>query len=159
MEDKIKEKKTFSSDMKNLYPMLIWVKERVIKYFNQKDLENIELSCEEIFINIIKHGYLYKKGSIHIDLTLNAVLEITFTDKAKKFNPFDQKEKIYKKLSKKEREVGGLGIFLVFECMDEVIYKRESSCNILTIIKKRSLNYWFFSIAVKVASVSNISNR
>ncbi|OGN60132.1 MAG: hypothetical protein A3F40_05125 [Chlamydiae bacterium RIFCSPHIGHO2_12_FULL_27_8] len=141
MEDKLKEKKTFNANLKNVYPMLIWIGERIAKYFNQKEQEKIELACEEVFVNIVKHGYKNKVGTIHLEIIVNSVLEIIFVDSAKKFDIFTQKKKINKKESLKDKKIGGLGIYLIFQTMDEVIYKRKPPHNILKLIKKRSMSY------------------
>ena len=51
------------------------------------------------------------------------------------YNPLE-KEDPDVTLSAKEREVGGLGIFLVKKTMDEMTYSREDGANIVR-IKKR----------------------
>ena len=39
-------------------------------------------------------------------------------------------------LSAEDREIGGLGIFLVKKIMDGVEYKRDGQKNVLTVVKK-----------------------
>ncbi|MBN2479449.1 MAG: ATP-binding protein [Parachlamydiales bacterium] len=143
MEDKLKETKSFNAQLENLYPMLIWIRERVAKYFNQKVLEEIELACEEAIVNIIIHGYKNEKGhKISIQIHINQVLEISFKDKAKEFNPLLKKPKIIQKnLPLNKRKEGGLGLHIILNYMDDVKYQRQNDFNILTLIKKRSLNY------------------
>ena len=52
--------------------------------------------------------------------------------------PFDptQKAEVDITLSAEERAIGGLGIHLVRQLMDEVIYNREDDKNVLTLIKR-----------------------
>ena len=52
--------------------------------------------------------------------------------------PFDptQKAEADTTLSAEEREIGGLGIHLVRQIMDEVRYERYENKNVLTLIKK-----------------------
>ncbi|NGX56837.1 MAG: Serine-protein kinase RsbW [Candidatus Anoxychlamydiales bacterium] len=134
------EKKSFFAKLENLYPMLIWIRERISKYFAQKDLEKVELACEEAIVNIIKHGYKTSIKRISISIELNDFVDITFKDTAKAFNPLKHKRK---KISRsiKNKKVGGLGIHLMLSLVDEVTYDRKDLHNIFTLRKKRSKNY------------------
>ncbi len=58
-----------------------------------------------------------------------------FEDEGIPFNPLE-KENPDISLSASKREVGGLGIFLTKEIMDDIKYKYENNKNILTILKK-----------------------
>ena len=60
---------------------------------------------------------------------------ITLTDSGVPFDPL-QKPDPDTSLPAEEREIGGLGIFLVKKTMDDVIYRREDGRNLLTIRKK-----------------------
>ena len=60
---------------------------------------------------------------------------MTFEDEGVYYNPLE-KEDPDVSLSVEEREIGGLGIFMVKKSMDDVIYKREGEKNILTLVKK-----------------------
>lgn len=42
-------------------------------------------------------------------------------------------------LSLEERPIGGLGIFLIRNLMDEVAYRREGDCNVLIMRKTQKL--------------------
>lgn len=139
MEYLVKEKKTFDANLINLYPMLIWIRERISKFFNQRDLEKIELASEEVIVNIITHGYKKEKGKIALDILVNKDLILTFKDNAKKFNPLlKKKKKLPKSVLKKP---GGLGIFIIFDSVDEIEYMRKDLKNILILKKKRNLSY------------------
>ena len=59
---------------------------------------------------------------------------LTFIDSGVAYNPLEQKEPDVT-LSAEERQVGGLGIFLVKKTMDDMTYRREDGKNILTIRK------------------------
>ena len=63
------------------------------------------------------------------------MISVTFTDQGIPFNPLEKKDPDTT-LSAAEREVGGLGIFLVKKTMDGMEYKREGNTNIVTIHKK-----------------------
>jgi len=135
MEKTFYEKKIFKAELANLFQMLIWIRERITKYFTQEDLEKIELASEEVIVNIIKHAYKKKKGKIILEIFLNENLTLIFKDKGPKFNPLSKKKgkKIYKKKTK--------GIFIIFQCMDEIFYQRKNLFNILTLQKKRNLQF------------------
>lgn len=141
MEEIFHESQVFEAKLINLYQILIWIRERVSKYFIQRDLEKIELATEEAIVNIIKHGYKKKKGKIEIEMIIDDNLSLIFKDKGPKFNPLSVRKKIDKTQNLKKRKEGGLGIFFIFQCVDEVKYERKSPFNILTLKKKRNKLY------------------
>ena len=59
----------------------------------------------------------------------------TVTDSGIPFDP-TQKGEVDITLPAEERAIGGLGIHLVRQLMDEVIYSREDDKNVLTLIKR-----------------------
>lgn len=60
---------------------------------------------------------------------------ITFIDRGIPYNPLDKKDPDVT-LSAEEREIGGLGIYMVKKSMDKVTYVYEEGQNILTIYKE-----------------------
>lgn len=97
---------------------------------------NLNLVLEEAISNIIFYAFEDKKEH-PIDMNFVLVdkqMTITITDDGKPFDP-TQKEAPNITLSAEEREVGGLGIFLMGKIMDSLKYKRENEKNIL-ILKK-----------------------
>lgn len=137
MKQLLREKQIFEASLLCLYPILNWITERISKYFSQRDIEKIQLAAEEAIVNIIKHGYKKKKGKIELELFVDEYFTLAIKDKSPKFNPLSKRKKIFYP----EKKPGGLGIFLIFQCVDEVHYKRKDSCNILTLKKKRHLDY------------------
>ena len=107
------------------------------KDMNSKIISQIDITVDEICSNIFNYAYKDKKGQVLVEISYkdNAVT-IRFVDTGVKFNPLE-KEDPDVNLSLQERKVGGLGIYLVKQLMDDVKYeyspKKE---NILTIIKK-----------------------
>ena len=63
------------------------------------------------------------------------VLVFTITDQGKAFDPTQVKEADIT-LSAEERAIGGLGIFIVNQIMDNVSYRRENGQNILMLTKR-----------------------
>jgi anti-sigma regulatory factor (Ser/Thr protein kinase) len=97
----------------------------------------IDVAVEEIFVNIASYAYGDKTGMAEIcfdfdESTRTAVL--TFIDQGVKYDPL-AKEDPDITLSASERQIGGLGIFMVKKSMDEMLYEYKDGCNILTLKK------------------------
>ncbi len=100
-----------------------------------KSIFQINLSLEEIFNNILLYGSKDKSIEISFKFELkNNTLIVIIEDDAAKFNPLKVAEPD-RTSSLRDREVGGLGIFLFRSLMDRVIYKRDKNKNILIIEK------------------------
>ena len=102
-----------------------------------KQQMQIELSVEEIFVNIAHYAYTPNIGMaiirVDVDETNTAIL--TFIDSGIPYNPLEKADPDIT-LSADERQIGGLGIFMVKKNMDEVIYEHKDGQNILTLKKK-----------------------
>ena len=97
----------------------------------------IELAVEEIFINIASYAYCPNEGPVTIRVTVEEApirVILTFIDKGKPFDPLAKKDTDVT-LPPEEREIGGLGIFLVKKTMDSVKYEYRNGQNILTVVK------------------------
>jgi serine/threonine-protein kinase RsbW len=96
----------------------------------------INLAIEEAVSNIIFYGFAdERKHEIEISITLdNNWLTINITDDGVPFNPLEQQQPDVT-LPAEERPVGGLGIFLISQIMDEMHYTRKGNLNILTLNK------------------------
>lgn len=101
---------------------------------------NINLVVEEAVSNVIFYAFDdSNKHKIIISVTLNNnLLTIEITDSGKPFNPLLQQQPDIE-LPAEERPVGGLGIFLISQIMDEMNYARQKDQNILTL--KKSIYY------------------
>ncbi|MBR6147322.1 MAG: ATP-binding protein [Lachnospiraceae bacterium] len=98
----------------------------------------IDLSVEEIFINIASYAYFPDTGMAFISFESEnggSTVLISFTDTGVPYNPLEKEDPDIT-LTSEERQVGGLGIFLVKKNMDEVYYKYENGNNVLTMKKK-----------------------
>lgn len=103
---------------------------------------NLNLVLEEAVTNVIM--YAYPQDEDHT-LTLKAwtekadeVIAFELRDQGKPFDPIKEAPEVDTTLSAQEREIGGLGIFLIRNIMDEVFYRYEDNSNILTM--KKNLN-------------------
>ena len=97
----------------------------------------INIAVEELFVNVAHYAYAPGTGdiSISIDFTDDpAAAVITLTDTGIPYNPVLKKDPDIG-LSAEEREVGGLGIYMVKKSMDLLTYEHKDGRNIVTIIK------------------------
>ena len=97
----------------------------------------IDVAVEELFVNIAHFAYSPGTGDATIDVEIlkdPAAIAITFTDRGKPFDPL-AKEDPDITLSAEERQIGGLGIYMVKKSMDEVAYEYKDGQNILRIKK------------------------
>lgn len=96
------------------------------------------LALDEAVANVVMYAYPDQKGMpIHIeaDGEQGKSLIIRIIDEGIEFNPLAEAPDVDTEATTEEREIGGLGIFLVKESMDNVQYKREDGKNILTMTK------------------------
>ncbi len=98
------------------------------------------LAVEEALVNIIGHAYApHTHDRIRIEATWEAVsstLTWTLTDHGQPFDPTQAEPKTDITASVEDREIGGLGLYLIRQCMDHIAYKRHDSSNILVMQKK-----------------------
>ena len=97
----------------------------------------IDIAVDELFGNIAQYAYDPLTGPatvrVEVDDDPMAVI-ITFIDHGKPYDPLAGKEPDIT-LNAEDREVGGLGVFLVKKTMDEITYEYKNGQNILKIRK------------------------
>lgn len=100
---------------------------------------SVDVAIDEIFSNIIFYSGLKETDKAVIRVTIEEddekSITLEFIDTGRPFNPLEQPEPDVTKPAE-EREIGGLGIFMVKKSMDHVSYRNEEGKNILTIRKK-----------------------
>ena len=95
----------------------------------------LDIAVEELFVNIASYAYRPKEGPVTIQVSFEEnMVSIVFIDGGKPYNPW-LKEDPDITLSAEERQIGGLGIYLVKSTMNQVDYSYEDEKNILTIRK------------------------
>lgn len=97
----------------------------------------ISIAIDELFSNIARYAYNPKTGSatVQVEVTDDPLaVVVTFIDEGKPYDPL-AKEDPDITLSAEEREVGGLGIYMVKKSMDDVTYEYKDGRNILKIKK------------------------
>ena len=98
---------------------------------------NLNLVLEEAVVNVINYAYPKEDHQwIYLSAKLqDATIILVLTDTGKEFDPTMAPEADIT-LSADEREIGGLGIFLIRQIMNEVKYERIDGKNVLTLEKK-----------------------
>ena len=97
----------------------------------------LNLAIEEAVVNVMDYAYPPgTKGEVDIEVKADAdELMFTISDNGVAFDP-TAKAEVDTTLSAEERQIGGLGIYLVRQLMDDVEYERRDGRNILKLTKK-----------------------
>lgn len=99
----------------------------------------IMVCVEEAYVNIVNYAYGGQNGKCTIELQTESgdekgYAKIVLRDGGIPFNPLIKEEPDIN-LSAEERNIGGLGIYMVKNIMDRVDYAYEGKENILTMEK------------------------
>jgi len=96
----------------------------------------MNLALEEAVVNVMNYAYPKgTKGDVDIRaLCDGAQMKFVLIDSGTPFDPTKHQTPDVQ-LSADERAIGGLGIFLVTQIMDNVSYERRNEKNILTLCK------------------------
>jgi len=99
-----------------------------------KQINQVALALEEAYVNVAHYAYT-DGGLASIELQQDGnVLTITLIDSGKPFDPLSKDEPDIT-LDAQDRQIGGLGIFLIKKVMTSVSYERKDNQNILTMVK------------------------
>lgn len=126
--------------LQNVKVLLAFITDELEKHDCPPKAEmQIELSAEELLVNIA--NYAYTSGVGKVKVTLNHLtdptgIEITLKDQGIPYNPLEKPDPDIT-LSAEERKIGGLGIYLAKKNMDEISYEHREGSNLLTMRK-----YW-----------------
>lgn len=93
----------------------------------------IDIAIDEVFSNIAYYAYAPGSGEATVQVEIAESpkrLELIFADRGIPYNPLENEDPDVT-LNAEERKVGGLGIFMVKEMMDEVSYEYTDGQNIL----------------------------
>ncbi len=98
----------------------------------------IDVAIEEIFVNIAHYAYPGGRGDVNIHAAISDnEVQFTLTDSGIPYDPL-AKEDPDITLCADERQVGGLGIYMVKKQMDNMAYEYRDGHNILKISKRLS---------------------
>ena len=103
-----------------------------------KEQMQIDVAVEELFVNIA--SYAYAPGEWDATVRVEASQDgrgvtITFTDRGVPYDPLAKPDPDVT-LSAEERQIGGLGIYMVKKTMDDMRYEYRDGKNHLAIMKR-----------------------
>lgn len=104
------------------------------------DALRLTLIVEELFSNIVAHGYGGEGGTIRLGLLLEGHdVRIVCEDRAPPYDPRASLERMPKDLVEpiETRAVGGLGHWLVGHLVEDVSYVRQEDANVLLLRFRR----------------------
>lgn len=129
---------TLIASKENISKVTEFVETKLEEYdCSVKALMQINIAIDELFGNIANYAYNPGVGeaTVRVEVETEPLsVIITFMDDGIPYDPL-QKEDPNVLLSAEEREIGGLGIFLVKKSMDEITYEYKDGKNILKIRK------------------------
>ena len=97
----------------------------------------IDIAIDELFGNIAHYAYNPEIGqaTVRVEVVENPLaVTITFIDNGVPYDPLAKADPDTT-LSAEEREIGGLGIYMVKKSMDDITYEYKDGQNILKIKK------------------------
>ena len=126
--------RTFLSNLETLPAIVGFVSERAAAMgVHPKRVMHLELAVEEAAVNICSYAYEIPPGEVTVRITPEpGVVRIELVDNGVPFDPLSMDAPDIKS-ELENREVGGLGIFLIRRMLDEVHYSRRGDQNILSL--------------------------
>ncbi len=97
----------------------------------------IDVAVEELFVNVAHYAYAPGTGNVTLRVEADQnppSVVITFIDRGVPYDPLAKPDPDVS-LSAEQREIGGLGIFMVKKSMDSMEYEYTDGQNILRIRK------------------------
>ena len=130
---------TIAATVENIDTVTDFVNEHLEAYdCPMKAQMQIDIAIDELFGNIAHYAYNPETGdaTVRVEVVEDPMaVVITFIDKGIPYDPL-KKADPNTALSAEEREIGGLGIFMVKKTMDDITYEYKDGQNILKIKKK-----------------------
>ena len=139
--NKIELKGKFNANVKEIDKVYEYFTDSMAEIVGIDKIKKYYIVIDEIFSNIAKYGYKdikdgreeYISIELHMDLEKKKI-KIIFEDNGIPFDPTSIMDPNTNKQAL-DREIGGLGIFIVKKMMDKVTYEYKNERNVLTIEK------------------------
>ena len=102
---------------------------------SKAELGELELSVEEAIVNVCNYAHKENDGELELiaDTGPDGRLAVQIIDNGVAFDPLSAPEPDLT-VDIADRQIGGLGVFLIKKLMDDVSYRRENNKNILELI-------------------------
>ncbi len=102
----------------------------------RKDITSVLLAIEEGATNIIRHAYLYEKGTLRLRIVIyKKLIAFSMIDSGRSFQPEGSGKIDLQRLVESGRK-GGLGFYMIQRIMDSVEYISAAGFNELRMIKR-----------------------
>ena len=132
------QEKVFDAVVENIPEVTAFVDEQLEAMdCPMKAQMQVDIAIDELFSNIARYAYAPKTGKavVRVEAAENPrAAIITFIDEGVPYNPL-AKEDPDVTLSAEQRQIGGLGIFMVKKIMDGVSYAYTDRRNVVSIRK------------------------
>jgi len=129
------------AELERLPEVLSFLDENLEKHDCSPKIQmQLDIAVEEIYVNIANYAYKGKSGDAQIRMSFDrddsgrSFVCISFSDRGIFFDPLAHTDPDIT-LPAEERQIGGLGILMVKQYMDDMFYEYKDGCNILTMIK------------------------
>lgn len=105
---------------------------------DKKASYQLHLALEEILVNVVSYAYDGKDGDVSISYDIdkpNRSVKVIIKDSGKEFDPTKSEDPNLEG-DAKQRKIGGLGIYIVKNIVDDIKYSRIENQNVLEIVKQ-----------------------
>ena len=129
--------KSFKAKAENLQQVLEFLESELESHeCSMKVSTALAIVIEELFVNVAYYAYPNGEGDATLKLDfVDKDVYITLVDSGIEFDPVSKADPDIT-LKAEDRDIGGLGIYMVKKTMDEMKYERVNNQNILS-MKKR----------------------
>lgn len=128
---------TLTAKTENLDKVLEFVNEQLEEQgCSMRAQLELDIAIEELFVNISNYAYRPEEGAVTIRVEFKEdMVSVIFIDGGTPYNPWEREDPDIT-LSAEERQIGGLGVYMVKKSMNHVDYIHQDGKNILTIQKQ-----------------------
>ncbi|RKJ81917.1 ATP-binding protein [Butyricicoccus sp. 1XD8-22] len=137
----MKKSLTVKAESENLREVTEFVENMLVEKGCPEEAHSvIAIVLEEIFINIASYAYSKEDGredntaQIECEITDDGTVQLTFIDNGVRYNPLEKRDPLIN-AAVEERQIGGLGIYMVKNMVDQMVYEYKDGKNILKIEK------------------------
>lgn len=130
------ERITRPAQIESLPALLEFVHRGAQASLTESDINKLDLVLEELLVNVARHAYPdAAKGDVELSYALEGpdTIRVRISDTGRPFNPLDSNPPDFSP-GLADRQLGGLGIFLVKSIAESITYEREPDHNTVSFI-------------------------